>query len=129
MKKRGVKKLINWKRLAHKEKILIVVLAIVIVSLAFYIGYDIYNSLKTKEETSYLNSAVISLSTEKSKLLSDIEELNNSVEFLEERNEALDLKNDDLTTELADLQKEIDALEEDISALEDDLDDCEASCP
>jgi cell division protein FtsL len=76
MKKRGKKKIVDWQKLAHKEKILIVILAVIIVFLAFYIGYDVYNSFKTKDETSYLNSAVVLLSHEKSELLSQIQELN-----------------------------------------------------
>ncbi len=108
-KKRG--KLIDWKQTAHREKLSIVVLSLVIVFLTLYIGYDIYDSFETKDETGYLNSAVVSLTNQKSSLLSEIELLNE----LQEDYDAL--------------QEDYDALETDLTACEEDLDDCEASCP
>ncbi len=125
MKKR--KKLIDWEKTAHKEKIFIAVLFSAIFVLALYIGYDIYDSFETRDETSYLNGAVISLTKEKSQLSLEIDELTNTLDFITEQKEHLDAENTNLSSELTDLQVDYDELEEDYEALQDDLDDCEDS--
>ena len=133
-KKRG--KLIDWKQTAHREKLSIVVLSLVIVFLTLYIGYDIYDSFETKDETGYLNSAVVSLTNQKSSLLSEIELLNSTITNLTPEKTELIEDNFYLEADLNELQEDYDALQEDYDALEtdltaceEDLDDCEASCP
>ena len=53
------RKRISWEEKSKKEKIVIIILAAVIAVLAIYLAYDVYDSFKTKEETSFLNSAVV----------------------------------------------------------------------
>ena len=119
-----------------KEKILVAVLISVIFLLAIYIGYDIYNSFNVKEETDFLNGAVISLSKEKSQLLLERDSLNATVNTLTQQKIQLNTENNELiadkaslTLELEDLQDDYDALSDELAAVEDDLNDCEATCP
>ena len=114
-----------------KEKILVAVLFSVIFLLAIYIGYDIYDSFQTQDETSYLNGAVISLSKEKSQLLLERDSLNATVNTLTQQKTQLNTENNELiadkeslTLELEELQDDYDALSGELAAVEDDLDDC-----
>jgi len=115
-----------------KEKIFVAVLFSVIFLLAIYIGYDIFQSFHVKEETGYLNSAVVSLSKEKSQLLLEIDNLNATVNTLTQQKTQLNTENNELiadkgslTLELEELQDDYDALSDELATAEDALDDCE----
>ena len=127
--KKKRKKIINWESKAHREKIFIMVLISVIVLLTLYIGYDIYDSFQTKDETSYLNSAVIRLSEEKSQLVLERDAFNQTVILLTQQKTQLIAEKGDLTSELAALQEDYDALSQELQGVEDDLEDCLALVP
>ena len=132
MKKRSGKrkKIIDWQKKAHKEKVLIAVLMSVTVLLAFYIGYDIYDSLQTKTETetqiSYLNGAIVSLNQERDQLTSERDTLDQTVDTLTQQKAQLTTDNAALTSDLDTLEEDYDACSVDLEEVEDDLDACES---
>ena len=129
MKKRG--KFIDWQKKAHKEKIFITVLIIGIVLLTLYLGYDFYDSFKTKAETeteiSYLNGAIVLLNEEKSQLILEQDTLNQTVTLLNQQVIQLISDKGDLTLELDELQEDYDTCSAELQDVEDELDDCEPS--
>lgn len=123
------KKLTNWETTAQHEKIFIAALVAVIFLLIVYIGYDIFQSFHTKDETSFLNSAVVSLNQEKSELLSQINNLNQTAIVLTDKVLELTEEKSNLTSQVSTLQTNYNSCIANLDDCEDDLDDCESSCP
>jgi len=126
MKKGKRKKIIDWQSKVHREKIFITILISAIVVITFVLGYSIYDSFQTKDETSYLNSAVIRLSEEKSQLVLERDDLNQTINMLTQQKTNLVIEKNDLTSELSALQDDYDALSAELQVVENDLEDCEA---
>ena len=125
------KKIINWQRKEHKEKILIVFLISAIVAIALVLGYGIYDSFQTKAETetemSSLSGAIVSLNEEKSQLVTERDALDQTVILLTQQKTQLSTEKSNLTSQLSTLQDDYDKLSVKLKNVEDDLDDCESS--
>ena len=140
----------KFNEILEKEKVehaMIMGSTIAIVLLLGFLSYSMYTFYQTKAETtSQINSltgSVTDLSEEKTKLISDkddlteqwsacnatAKDLNEQVKALIEERDDFEGQTKDLTSDLESLQEDYDALIEERDTLQSDLEDCEASCP